>query len=206
MLISTNGKGKYTESKRAESWEKRILYLGKHKDTIRLTYSRDTIEQLLYYTFKDATEVKHYYYHPRDPDKGLQILVDTTQIILLSDYCWKESKLVRQNYFSFPIFLKNNSDSLYRIGFEVNVPILLEALDSNKLWRPIERFFTYKCGTGRSYAYLKPNEYACVLIHRYRGNFKTQLRLRLGNITSKQFSGEINKEQFIEISELGSYY
>lgn len=119
----------------------------------------------------------------------IEILIDTTKIM----------------YKSYPILLTNNSIDTIFIGYGERIPLILEAQDSNKVWRPIQRDYSYGCGNGIGSILLPSNESVLTLGPIYNGNFKTQLRLTLGKNHSNTYTGFINYEQFqMDIGEIGN--
>lgn len=77
-----------------------------------------------------------------------------------------------------------------------HIPIVLEAKDSLNNWLPIENVYAYFCGVGVDKVFLPPNEIAVTSVIIYKGNYETDLRLRLGENLSKPFKGQINYTQF----------
>jgi len=127
-----------------------------------------------------------------DEKKGLEILVDTTQII------FKKSNYGNDFGKSHPVFLYNFSKEKQVIGFGSLLYMNLEAKNGNGDWKPVEIQYHYYCGTG-VYSYtLDENEICVSSVYKYSGDFKTKLRLRhLGNY-SNEFEGYVNLDEFGE--------
>ena len=122
-------------------------------------------------------------YKTRD-SANLIIKVDTTQIINSNG----------RN--AFPVLIKNiTTDTIY-IGYGNQIPIITEAKSKNGEWKPIEEQYIYMCGVGLHSIILPPNELVITSELIYTGNFKTKLRLKMGNNYSDEFNGEINETQF----------
>lgn len=181
--------------KESQVWYRKVKYIGVYKDTIHLSDHSDslienndnTIPISLYRRFDN------YSFECAD---CIDIKVDTSQILTLLEVEWKRNRLKDIYYKSYPVIIENKSDSLYKIGFGKNVRIILEALDADGMWKPIEIPYMYRCGTGLTDLYLQSHQITCVLIPVYYGEFRTQLRLRLNNHLSKPFSASISSKQF----------
>jgi len=186
-----------------------IYFIGKIKDTIFIQpYMDFTPKPLPLVRFHKPgkspkiipieTKMPFQEYHVNWPEKrdykyadksDIEILIDTTKIM----------------YKSYPILLTNNSIDTIFIGYGERIPLILEAQDSNKVWRPIQRDYIYGCGNGIGSVFLPSNESVLTLGPIYNGNFKTQLRLTLGKNHSNTYTGFINYEQFqMDIGEIGN--
>jgi len=87
-----------------------------------------------------------------------------------------------------PILIQNISSDTAYVGYGNKISIITEALNKKGLWSPIERRYTYFCGTGLKSIILPPNEIVLSSIPYFTGNFKTKIRVRL----AKNLSNEIN--------------
>jgi hypothetical protein len=114
----------------------------------------------------------------------LSIKIDTSQII--------------NNDFdkAFPVLIQNTSIDTICIGLGGHISIIAEAKDENGQWKPIERGHAVGCSTGVHTIILPPNQYVLTSQLVYSGNFKTKLRIKMGNNYSEEFNGTINKSQF----------
>ena len=63
---------------------------------------------------------------------------------------------------------------------------------------PIEKMFIFKCGNGINSIMLPPNNIILSSKVIYTGDYKTHLRIKLGDNYSKEFRGAINYSQFKE--------
>lgn len=97
---------------------------------------------------------------------------------------------------SIPVLIRNNNKDTIAIGYGTQIPITMEAQNEKKEWKPIQEKFIYMCGFGLKTIILPPNEIAITLAPIFKGNFKTKLRLKLGDNKSEPFWGYINKRQF----------
>jgi hypothetical protein len=179
-------------SKKTTSEERKVQYIGSYIDTLYI--GRNSFDLIEEYKIPPY-DARYLYKHPFYADFKISIFIDTMQILALKEPIWRDQKLIDILYDAMPVILQNNSDSTAIVGFGRRIPIVLEALDVDNLWKPVEKPYIYKCGTGLSDILLKPKDIICVLVPKYKGTFKTQLRLKLGNNVSKTFLGEINKSQ-----------
>lgn len=120
-------------------------------------------------------------------------------------------------YKSYPVFAINTTkDSLpisdgycedYQgrkqlVGYTLH--LVMEAVDTDGKWKPIEKSFDRMCGTGLVPAYVPPGEVMITAANIYKGDYKTKLRLRIDckkgctMICSNVFEGTINRGQFID--------
>jgi hypothetical protein len=115
---------------------------------------------------------------------NLLIKFDTTQFI----------NNIRRK--SFPVIIQNKSNDTIYIGYGNQIPIITEGKTKNGEWKPIEKRYIYGCGVGLHSIILPPNELVITSELVYSGNFKTKLRIRMGDSYSDEFNGEINLTQF----------
>ncbi|MFI2743333.1 hypothetical protein ACG2LH_11370 [Zhouia sp. PK063] len=99
-------------------------------------------------------------------------------------------------YQAYPVYIKNEEEDSVIIGYDRFIPLILEAKDSLNQWRPIEKNYKFKCGMGISGIILPPKYVIISSKIIFKGNFKTQLRLKLGNNYSNEYMGYINYSQF----------
>jgi hypothetical protein len=116
-----------------------------------------------------------------------------------------------KGYYCYPIYVVNQTPSMKTFtGKDDHVYAIQEALDSNQVWRPIEARGYEFCGNGSWDLKIHPGEFAVVLIHKYKGNYKTKLRVRLAvnlnTYVSAPFEGTIDYKQFYLDREEGYYY
>jgi len=178
------------------AWKRNVRYLGVHKDTMII----DSLNFRFTPTnpFIIRADMHKFYGKENFLTTPLSVAIDTTQTISTSDFCYSNNNYKTKFFESFPVFIENGTDSLALIGFGSKVNIIVEALDTDNIWKPIEKRFIYKCGNGLYYIYLKPNEICCTLIPVYNGDFSTQLRLNINNSYSKPYFGHIYKSQFLD--------
>lgn len=83
---------------------------------------------------------------------------------------------------------------------EFGVEIIQEAMDKYGDWKPVEISMVFMCGMGFYWKDLEPGEQIITTVWKYKGDYKTMLRLKLvsGNkiVYSKPFRGSINYTQF----------
>jgi hypothetical protein len=97
---------------------------------------------------------------------------------------------------SFPVLIRNHNKDTVSIGYGAQIQMTMEAIDNLGKWKPIQEKYKYTCGLGIGTIILPPNEILITFAPIYKGNYKTQLRLALGNNKSKPFAGNINYRQF----------
>jgi len=68
--------------------------------------------------------------------------------------------------------------------------------DSTGTWQKIECRFPYGCGLGINSIILPPDKIAISSITDYKGDFRTSLRLKMGNKYSNEINTTINYNQF----------
>jgi hypothetical protein len=125
---------------------------------------------------------------------------------------WKQAKIdIQVNTAiiisnSFPIMLTNSETDTIFIGYGSQVPLIMEATDSLGNWKPIQKRFIYMCGNGVGSIILPPNQSVITLAPIFKGNYKTKLRIALGDNHSKPFIGFIAYRQFESMfDEHGEY-
>tara|TARA_R110000751_G_scaffold125869_3_gene227613 strand:+ start:3757 stop:4314 length:558 start_codon:yes stop_codon:yes gene_type:complete len=126
-------------------------------------------------------------------DAKILIEIDTNTItkqLVTNRYFQKEY------YPAYPILIKNEETDTIIIGYDRFIPIILEAKDSTKHWKPIEKMFSFRCGNGINSLLLPPNNIIISSKVIYEGDYKTDLRIKLGENYSNEFKGSINYSQF----------
>lgn len=102
-------------------------------------------------------------------------------------------------YLGMPLLLVN------RTGEELSYPALdstlflvLEGLDQEGRWRPVESTPETICGNSFHRVFLPAGQYWEIVVPVYEGSFRTMLRyhLREGDVVSNVFEGTVNPEQF----------
>lgn len=107
---------------------------------------------------------------------------------------------------SYPVLIRNINKDTITIAYGSQIALIMEAKDSLGKWKPIQEKFTYMCGNGVGTIILPPNEIIITLAPIFKGDFKTQLRLSLGENKSNAFWGSINYRQFkSKFDENGNY-
>jgi len=124
----------------------------------------------------------------------IDIHIDTTQTIRNIDFSASQDSTYA--FMAYPVVLSNNTDKKIRLGYGPHIELILEAKDKKGQWNPIERDYTYFCGTGLPVVVLPAGESVITSVKMYQGDFKTDLRLRTGNSLSETFQGSIYLTQF----------
>lgn len=128
---------------------------------------------------------------------GLEIFTDYGQTVKYKRYRHQEAN---EHY---PVYFVNSTNSpKVLLGKDSYVFGIQEAgkVEDYGRWNPIEaRGFDF-CGNGRWERIIYPNEFALVLMRKYKGDYETKLRVRFrmgaNTYVSKAFTGKINKKQF----------
>lgn len=179
------------------------------------------------YSIFDFFESDDIIRNKRDKYEGLEIIVDTTQEIDLHEYFSKKESY--KGLFSSPKYISYINSENNKVKFQCTkdtiikfkgnavyilnktqnkksiflkssfVEILQEALDKNGKWQPIEKVTTFMCGNGFGWREMRPNEFLVTATFKYKGDYKTLIRLKFvnGKVTyySKPFNGSINYSQ-----------
>lgn len=116
---------------------------------------------------------------------------------LLSKYYKPKEEQVK----AFPLFIYNSTDSLVSLDTQEGwIYIIQEAKDEKGKWKPIEFWDYYTiCGNSLNSKELLPGQVGISKIYSYKGDYHTQMRVKLltnGLIYySNEFQGTINKSQ-----------
>jgi hypothetical protein len=132
--------------------------------------------------------------YPWLPDSSIDFFINENQEAILEEYDYKKQRY--SHYHGQTLIIRNKLDSSIIVGFGYDIPIIIEAMDKDGKWKPIETRHMYGCGVGLHYILLRQFEIACIIVPIYKGNFETLLRFKLNNNYSKPFKGTINIEQF----------
>ena len=121
-------------------------------------------------------------------------------------YFKKADRIKKEYVASFPVLIFNKSDKKAFISetFDIGDFLLIqEAKDIDGKWKPIEfqRSLMFGCDIAINLNYLlKPKHYIATAIIKYKGNFKTKIRVKMysGNdyYYSNEIVGYINRSQF----------
>lgn len=194
IIDSISNKSTDFSTKEKVSWEREVIYIGENKDTI---ISKEIEDRRI--------PIQNHYENPCDSDyekrekrsfsgfltSKLEIKVDTTQVIKFSKWNNGNAKY----YNAYPMLIKNIDSKDVQIGYWYYIPALLEAKDENGNWKTIESYYVADCGTCMYQIFFKPNEILITTAVIYNGNYKTKLRIKLGDNYSNEYFGFINKGQ-----------
>lgn len=179
-----------------------ILYIGLPKDTLWVHHTHATYQNHVL----DYMDLEGNYKHITDSTIDLSIFVDTAQIIkddINVELTLKE--LVEMDYKApgyynaYPVFIQHYSPETVKVGhtgYEEQLGLILEAVDSSGNWRAIEHPFTYMCGFGIHPIVLHPKELLLTAVLIPKGNYKTQFRLNYYGKYSNNFEGSMFYGQF----------
>lgn len=193
-IYDTVKKEKITrESKWLESANYNPLYIGKNK---RKIYIHHNNLEKKYFAFDYRGKF------PKPDSIGLMLLVDTSKVVFnkLSFFVVKDAIFKSEYYSAFPVYVINISKDTFNIGEGYQLPIIMEAINKNGVWKPIEMRYFHSCGTGLNEIILPPNEMVVTSAPKFKGDFKTKLRLRYNSILSNEFYGTIYRSQFESFS------
>ena len=128
----------------------------------------------------------------------IELSIDTTQRIKKEFFHfndWNDTRF--EFYYAFPVIIKNKSIDTIKIGYNDHINLKKEALSPSGKWNIIEGKRQYKCRSGSNVSILPPDEIMITNTFIYSGDFKTKLRLKLGDsIYSNIYDGYIDKRQF----------
>lgn len=136
---------------------------------------------------------------------GLQVFIDTLQYVTIRHE--KENDIfflsdTSQKYYQgYPCFIYNETNVIKWLHLQDgSVVVTQEALDSNYEWKPIQVWNWPWCGNSNYRAPIKPMHYLLFKIPLYKGEFYTDLRLRIYSrdaiYMSSEYKGWINYKQF----------
>lgn len=157
-----------------------IYYIGKTVDTI---YIGKRKIQGLNHEQKDYSTYSNFTW----PDSNkMEITIDTS--FSLTNYSYyshftnngeKEHIDSIKTNLCLAIFIRNNCDSLLSIGsFSELGHTLRQAKNESGNWIDIETPIQYFCGTNARELVLEPDEMLLAMLPRYKGDFKTECRLK----------------------------
>ncbi|WP_300660665.1 hypothetical protein [Fluviicola sp.] len=186
---------------KAPTWqstgEYHFNYIGKYKDTIYTSFI--IFNHIPLEVFSDDVKgKKQEVINPHEPFQKYHIEWGRKSHYHYSDSVNIEIQVntSRKVADSYPVMLTNKDSEPILIGYGEILPLIMEAKDKKGNWRPIEQRFTYGCGNGVGKIILPPNEIVITLASIFKGNYKTQLRLKYGKNYSKPFDGSIRHSQF----------
>lgn len=175
------------------------LFVGPLTDTLDINEDKINEKYLI------SGEISSYVHYPMLVDSGLHIFVDTTQRVRkkVLFFQFPSPKNPKTNnaspsyelYEAFPVFMVNLLADTIAIGDRHQLPTVLEAMDAQGEWRPIERPM-FDCGTDKEDLRVPPLEMVLAALDICAGDFPTQLRLRYNNMYSNSWHGSIYREQF----------
>lgn len=171
-------------------------FIGKYtfQDTIDInSKKRKTAYQKDFITEKDLIEIGNSINF-----SGLEWIIDYNTTVRYNPSHRFNSKV----YEYYPVFFVNQTNQNKLIeGKDGYLFAIQEALlKETGEWHPIESKGADFCGNGYWGLIIHPGEFALGLLKKYKGNYKTKLRIRLkmGSdiFISSAYDGIINKEQF----------
>ena len=172
-------------------------YVGKYKfdEVVDINpEARDTAFQNDFFYESESRELKDSL-----SVNGFELFIDYNTSVKYNQYYQFDSVLFEH----YPVYFVNSSNAAkVFLGKDGYVFGIQEAMDSStwQRWRPIEGAGYDFCGNGRWGMIVNPGEFILVLMRKYSGDYKTNLRVRfrLGEniMVSRPFPGTINKSQF----------
>jgi hypothetical protein len=110
---------------------------------------------------------------------------------------------------AYPVLFYNNSNKNIPLGKgDLKIEIIQEAKDINGKWKPIEFFYGNGMCLPQMNLVLEPKHYSAAAIIKYRGDFKTKIRVKYFDGKNVYYSNEIygtinrsqfNQEYFLEL-------
>jgi hypothetical protein len=189
------------------------LYFGKLTDSIFITYHlrvsppaqlSEKIKNLknppeepksaFYFDlYKEYFRYGSFDMFPNWDSAKLKIAFDTTQKVTYLNFLPKNYK--DYYYHAFPLYIQNLSKDTVMVGYGKWLDLILEAKDKENNWQEIQPRTAYYLNSSLAKIILSPNEIVLTAIPIYKGDYKTKLRLKIGNNYSEEFNGEINYSQ-----------
>lgn len=107
------------------------------------------------------------------------------------------------HYQTLPLYIYNNTNNNIQLLNSIingDLYFIQEAKDESGKWQPIEYLTTRKiCRTGAENLSLKPKHFIVSTVNKYKGEYKTKLRVKfwtgLSIYYSNEYDGEINLSQ-----------
>jgi len=135
--------------------------------------------------------------------KNLQIFPPgKTEILLRSDIIYRNPFILSDNRFQIahPLLVYNSGNDTFNIS-GLNSELIIEALDSNRIWNPLNDKFHAFCGTGEWGVDFYPNSVGIIPIPIFKGEFSTKIRIKFNNQYSNTIDANIHYSQFSKIPE-----
>src|SRR5690606_3360227 len=166
----------------------RFMFIGKYADTIKLSDDIKQYFNLQYKMYTDNQGINHFYPDSLLKKTGLNVLVDTSQILSLdltpyfrgTEYLQTpngyrvdsiKTKINYEKWLKQPrnilkamaVFITNNSkDTIFLDYQDLNAFIIQEAMDENGNWKPIEYWQYSWCGNSYDATGLLPNQFIVI--------------------------------------------
>lgn len=96
----------------------------------------------------------------------------------------------------YPVLHRNLQKDTCVIGVGGQLSLIMEAKNPQGVWKPIQQKFQAFCSSGEEFLLLPPQEIALTFAPIFKGSYKTQMRICLGQNTSNPFWGFIDIRQF----------
>lgn len=134
-----------------------------------------------------------------------QVYRDSVFLEVMEKNKIKNKQRLKKHYNTLPVFIYNQSDNNRVIVPSVingELYLIVEALDKNNQWKPIEYNKVPRriCISDFEYYQLKPKHVMVSSILKYSGDYKTKMRVKVLNdqklYYSNPFNGSINYSQF----------
>ena len=172
---------------------------GKPRSAEEIRAEYDSMDNEQYSAYYGAFLPEHQqicpHHETRSADTArLSVYVDTTQFIRNIDL-----KTIQDKTFSFkayPVAIINPNQYCVFLGYDRYLYLMLEAKDSLNQWREVESRHTYFCTTGMSRIQLPPNELVLTSVKVFTGDYRTDMRLKIGDNYSNVFRGSMHYGQF----------
>lgn len=187
-----------------------VYYIGEQKDTIKLPEF-----PLRAYANYDYIERDSFDYITQQSD--MEIFVDTCIKVthLLKNYSYfdtegKQTLLSMEPINCYAIIANNKSTSNLHLGiFNFFCSLVRQAKNEKGEWIDIENETHFSCGTGAKNVVLKPNNIIIAKLLRFKGEFKTECRLKYKReeieIYSNIFTDYIDRAQILDSLKKNHY-
>ena len=188
-----------------------VPYYNLYKNSI-IDFGKDTL--LPKYDFKIIIDTSYDFHYNKYEYKWLDLPKTIDSLFSLNLEAAKFHKLVQKVHYdkvdvfnkdyvkSYPVLIYNNgNENSYIYDSPNGIQMIQEAKDIDGVWKPIEFMFNFPYSIIYYNFYeLKPKNYLGTSIIKYKGDFKTKIRVKLKfdkyYYYSNEILGYINRSQF----------
>lgn len=171
--------------------------------------NRDSLSKII--DFKIFVDTSYHFVTKGIAYKNIQAPIPsdpyhTQKFEKLYDKYYKDVNVLKNTQLlGLPLLIYNNSNTAAIVDDPSDMmseyKVIQEAMDTDGKWKPIEFHYNFSgCGFGDVYKKFLPKHYMALGLIKYKGNFKTKLRVKFSYryqiYYSNEFYGTINRSQF----------